>query len=271
MQSKYLPLRYCPLEIELELADMDDPVITSVFGLPVQMGQDLANSTSANLKLESCQLKADICTLDNALDNNYVAHLLGGKQLNIVYNTFTSNIQTILTEDTQINISRSLTRLRSVFLSLDRDLTGERARWYNKGWNNFYSPMAEDSHTTTTRHVEANEIVSVQLQVGAFLIRQYPIPSHSECFYSLRKALGVQSNNLFNLDIDCNEYRNNKFIVGLDCDKLLGLAFTGMNTKNSLMTIRMKTAATNRANRFHIVLTSEQILEISDAGIQFFD
>jgi hypothetical protein len=53
-----------------------------------------------------------------------VAHLLGGKQLNIVYNTFISNIQTILTEDTQINVSRSLTRLRSVFLSLERDLTG---------------------------------------------------------------------------------------------------------------------------------------------------
>jgi hypothetical protein len=271
MQSKYLPLRYCPLEIELELADMDDPVITNIFGLPTQIGQDLANSTSANWKLESCQLKADICTLDNALDNNYVAHLLGGKQLNMVYNTFISNIQTILTEDTQINISRSLTRLRSVFLSLERDLTGERARWYTKNWNSFYSPMAEDSHTTMTRHVEANEIGSVQLQVGAFLIPQYPIRSHAECFYSLRKSLGIQANNLFNLDIDGNEYRNNKFIVGLDCEKLLGLAFTGMNIKNSLMTIRMKTAAANKANRFHVVLTSEQILEISDAGIQFFD
>ena len=80
MQSKYIPLRYCPLEIELELADMDDPIITNNFGLPTTIGQDLANSTSGSWKLESCQLKADICTLDNALDNNYVAHLLGGKR-----------------------------------------------------------------------------------------------------------------------------------------------------------------------------------------------
>jgi hypothetical protein len=166
MQSKYIPLRYCPLEIELELADMGDPITTNVFGLPTTIAQDLANSTSANWKLESCQLKCDICTLDNALDNNDVAHLLGEKQLNIVYNTFISNIQTLLMEDTQINVSRSLTRLRSVFLSLERDLTGERARWYTKNWNSFYSPMAEDSHTTMTRHVEANENVSLQLQVG---------------------------------------------------------------------------------------------------------
>jgi hypothetical protein len=65
-----------------------------------------------------------------------------------------------------------LTKLRSVFLTLESDLTGERARWYAKGWNSFYSPMAEDSHTVLTRHVEENEIVSLQLQVGAFLIPQ---------------------------------------------------------------------------------------------------
>jgi 16S rRNA C1402 (ribose-2'-O) methylase RsmI len=57
----------------------------------------------------------------------------------------------------------------------------------------------------------------------------------------------------------------------MDCEKLLGLAFTGMNTKNSLMTVRMKTEQSNRANRFHILLTSEQILEVSDAGISVFD
>jgi hypothetical protein len=135
---------------------MDDPSITNNFGLPTDIGQELASSTSGSWKLESCQLKCDICTLDNALDNNYVAHLLSGKTLHIVYNAFISNIQTVLSEDTQINVSRSLTKLRSVFFSLDRDLTGERARWYAKGWNSFYSPMAEGSHTVMTRHVEEN-------------------------------------------------------------------------------------------------------------------
>jgi hypothetical protein len=31
MQAKYIPLRYCSLEIELELADSDDPAISSIF------------------------------------------------------------------------------------------------------------------------------------------------------------------------------------------------------------------------------------------------
>jgi hypothetical protein len=267
MQTKFLPLRYCPLEIELELADADDPVITNFTG----QTDNSAATTSIQWKLESCMLKADLCTLDNALDNNYTSHLMGGKELNIVYNTFISNIQTIVSADTQINVSRSLTRLRSVFLSLQRDLTLDRARFYNKGWNNFYSPMAADTNTLITTHREANEITYLQLQVGAFMIPQYPIRSHAECYYSLRKSLGIQASGLHSIDIDGNEYRNNKFIVGLDCEKLLNLAFTGMNTKNSLMTIKLKTAENNMGNRMHILLTAEQILTISDAGITVFD
>ena len=150
-------------------------------------------------------------------------------------------------------------------------MLGERLKWWTKDWNTFYSPMAIDTMTEKTTNREANEITSLQIQVGAFVIPQYPIRSHAECYYSLRKALGLASNNYVSLDIDGNEYRNNKFIVGIDCEKILGLAFTGTNTKNSLMTVRMKTAQANAANRFHILLTAEMVLEIGDSGITTYD
>jgi hypothetical protein len=121
MQTKFIPLRYCPLEIELELANADDGLITTGGGI-TDLGSKASfeGSISKDYHLEMCQLKADVCTLDNALDNSYTEHLLNGRYLPIVYNTFISNIQTILAPDTQINVSRSLTRLRSVFLSLDK-------------------------------------------------------------------------------------------------------------------------------------------------------
>jgi hypothetical protein len=78
----------------------------------VPEGDDSATTTSIEWKLESCMLKADLCTLDNPVDHNYVTHLLSGKSLSIDY-----NIQTILSADTQINVSRSLSKLRSVFVS----------------------------------------------------------------------------------------------------------------------------------------------------------
>jgi hypothetical protein len=131
--------------------------------------------------------------------------------------------------------------------------------------------MAQDDVTLITRHFEEREINYLALQVGATMMPQYPIRSHAECYYSLKKSLGIQSNTLYNIDIDGNEYRNNKFIVGIDCEKILGLAFTGMNTKNSLMTIKMQTALDNRPDRIHILLTAEMILEIADSGITVFD
>jgi hypothetical protein len=103
-------------------------------------------------------IKADLCTLDNALDNNYVAHLLSGKSFNIVYNTFISNIQTILSGDTQINVSRSLSKLRSVFITLQRNINpiSQRNNGINKLWNKFYSPMCQDGISFSTTHVEAS-------------------------------------------------------------------------------------------------------------------
>ena len=189
MQSKFIPLRYCPLEIELELAEMDDPIITSGVGCTTVAIKNAFEATiSRSWKLQGCQLKADICTLDNQLDNSYVNHLLQGRPLTMVYNTFISNIQTIQSADTQINVSRALTRLKSVFLTLERNLAGARIQWWTKNWNTFYSPMAGDSLTKMTVHDPGNEITSLQLQIGAFVIPQYPIRSHAECFYSLRKA-----------------------------------------------------------------------------------
>ena len=74
-------------------------------------------------RIQNCQIKCDILSLDNSLDNSYVNHLLGGNTLNIVYDTYVSAIQTIPSADTQVNVSRSLTSLRSVFMSLDKTFT----------------------------------------------------------------------------------------------------------------------------------------------------
>jgi hypothetical protein len=115
-QSKYLPLRYMPIEIELELADNDAPIITN-FG-----DKFTAANTQIAWTIQNCQIKCDILSLDNALDNSYVNHLLGGNTLKIVYATYISSIQTVTSEDSQVNVSRSLTSLRSVFMSLDKNI-----------------------------------------------------------------------------------------------------------------------------------------------------
>ena len=72
--------------------------------------------------------------------------------------------------------------------------------------------------------------------------------------------------------MDGNEYRNNKFIVGIDTEKLLGLSFTGMNTRNNLMTVHLTSQTLNfQADRMHIILLAEQILKLGDTGSMALD
>ncbi len=72
--------------------------------------------------------------------------------------------------------------------------------------------------------------------------------------------------------MDGNAYRNNKFIVGIDTEKLLGLSFTGMNIRSNLMTVHLKTQDTvYKADRMHIILLAEQIVELGDTGSMVYD
>ena len=70
-QTKYLPLRYAPLEIEPELADQADPVV-SLLGAADASGDGfkISNTTTAS-NIQNCTVKVDLCTLDNGLENSY--------------------------------------------------------------------------------------------------------------------------------------------------------------------------------------------------------
>ena len=85
-----------------------------------------------------------------------------------------------------------------------------------------------------------DEIKHLQLSNGSKIFPEYSSSSHAECFYKL-KSLGAQANNLHAIDIKGHAYRKHKFVVGFDTEKMLGLAFTEVNNKNSLMTIKLKT------------------------------
>ena len=111
--------------------------------------------------------------------------------------------------------------------------------------------------------------------MGSKLFLEYPIRSHAEAYYQLRKTLGLQSSSVHSFDISANEYRGNKFVVGIDCEKVLDAGWTGLNTRSGdLMTLRMKyinATAARLADRMHIVLHSDQIMEISDSGVRIYD
>jgi hypothetical protein len=214
-----------PIEFELELADNDAPI---VHNLSTNL---IAASSSLSWNIQNSQIKCDILSLHNALDNSYANHLLGGNTLEIVYNTYmfiyiyiyiyiyissSSSIQTITSADTQVNVSRSLTALRSVFMSLHKAFTEARLKWCNKSWTTFYSTMIGTRDGPSNNKYSDNDIQRLQLMVGSKMYPEHPIRSHAECFYNSRKSLSVQANSLHAIDIKGNAYRDNTFVVGFD-------------------------------------------------------
>ena len=134
----------------------------------------------------------------------------------------------------------------------------------------------ENDNSSSTAGHNSNGEIQFQLQIGSKLFPQYAMRSHGECFYQLKKCLGVQSSTLHNFDINGHEYRDNKFIIGIDCEKVLEASYTGLNTRSGdLLVVKMQynpnNDAARYANRLHIVLHSDQVMEIKDTGCQIFD
>ena len=146
------------------------------------------------------------------MDNKCTEHLAAGKTIPIVYDTYISSVQTIVSADTQINVSRSLRRLKSVCITVYKIMVGDRLTYYNKPYNKFYSPMVGDELTNVLDHDQAEEIQSLQLQIGSMLMPQYPVQSHAECFYLLKKALGYHVSDVHSVDIDGVSYRKKNLL-----------------------------------------------------------
>ena len=179
--------------MELELVDnATDPILGAGAENLVEFKAEV---TSLTWQISNVQAKCDLCTLDNALDNSYNEMLLSGKSFPINYNTFVSQIQTITNQSAPyINVSRALTRLKSVFVSLEKDYgaTSRDIKNTKKLWCDFFSPPSENNKAGKLK-IDSNDEFEFQLQIGSKLFPEYPVRSHAEAYYQLRKTLGMQS------------------------------------------------------------------------------
>ena len=302
-QSKFLPLRYMQgLQIELEVVNAyTDVCVTQSVVNGVQFGA----AASEEWLITEPQIKCDVITLDNQLDNEYTDHLMQGKTLPINFASFVHQVQAIGgTDRPVISLSRSFTRLKTVFVTFYK-----ANNFYNFNNEEFipqlanHLPLRECNHfyhpqfiypgpNNNSLAVPANGALQrglytylyrtepeMQLQVGAKLFPEIPIRSSQEAYYQLRKALGShQPGSAYAFNIVDREYRSFKFITAFDCEKQTNVGFSGLNTRaGDLITIKClglsKTlndgnAVANTVPDFlHTTLEYDAILSISDSGV----
>ena len=228
---------------------------------------------SEDFTISNVQLKCDLIDLDNTLDNEYTQYLLNGKKLPIHFTALTSASQVITAIQSNVNVSRSLTRLKSVFVSLYMsDAPGGTQSASNKEVNYFWHPMG------STKYVHGQEI-EFQLQVGSKLFPEYPIRSLPEAFYQLRKAIGLHYGNE-EMNLVQRSYRDHKYVIGLDLEKVLGASFTGYNAKSGdMITLKLKEAngsgnitfAADKTYKLFYTLSYDSIMNISLTGVEILE
>ena len=97
-----------------------------------------------------------------------------------------------------------------------------------------------------------------------------------EAFYQLRKTLGSHDRHN-SIDITSHEYKSDKFILGIDMEKVSEHGYTGQSTRaGDIMSISFDHTASsaqalNYAKEFQIVLTADCVLEVKDSGVTVFD
>jgi hypothetical protein len=169
-----------------------------------------------------------------------------------------------------ITLQRAATRLKSVFITFDAP--GEDK--LNTSCNGFWHPYKGNQNTSV--FMDNSHDFQFQLSVGSKNYPEMPVRSGAESFYNTRKALGIHGSVGHSCDIGANSYWKNRFVAGLDLEKLIGVAWSGINTRSGdLLTLKMSGlqmgTGTDQVTQCYITLIYDAICSISDQGVQVFD
>ena len=121
-QPLYLPLCFSSnglvLEFELVSNGADAVIAPNTNAANAAENSPFFNelNTSTSWAISDFHVVGDIITLDSALQNSYSEFILKGNALNISYNTYITMLQnTAATNNMSVNVSRAVSRLKTVF------------------------------------------------------------------------------------------------------------------------------------------------------------
>ena len=305
----YLPVRYAPLEIEITIvSDQHTPVISPVdTATSTARGADGAGyffttgDTTTDWQLNNLILRAEVVTLDSAVNNNITRHLLEGGSLKIVYPMYHILSQTFNAFGTEINMNvvKSASKLNGAFITFYRTQRGghypfgEKDEKYlpdnyvYKRFKYFSSPMINsrfndlgtpgvDGGEAGYGFADKNYNISWQLQIANKKYPEFESQSLSEHMYFLRRMLNYVNPDQDACSITYKQYATDKFIIGITFEKMNESNMTRINTKmGSLMTAKIKPFKTLTADEMihevFVHMVSEAVAEIRSDSTVIYD
>ena len=119
--------------------------------------------------------------------------------------------------------------------------------------------------------------LAYQLQVQSKKFPGFEVQSLSEAFYFLRRTLAFMNADQNSVNISYRQFRENKFVMAFDFQKMADVSFTGINTRmGSLITFKVRgnegtLAETEQIQEIFVNLISESVLELIESGAIVYD
>lgn len=294
-QTNYLPLRYLPIEIELELCNSkDEPLLGT-----------------GDYVIEDLQLHADLVVLDSSIDSEFTDHILSGKPLSIHLNSFFHTYSIISKQENPVvSFNRAHTRIKRVYVSfykrlkqlaaeaeplpkrlVEADVANPRLKEFNLFWHPQLLSLNEDAATnqsTTLANtiIDSNDFngdveIESQCQLGSKNVPEQYMRHSTSQFYYLKKSLNAHHDGSYSFGMTPMEYRTHKHIQVFDFQKVNNVFGSGVSTRQGdLITVKLQNLVSKidnvkqehgYADSMYMVLEYDKIVDISDSGITVMD
>ena len=237
-QSKYLPLKYGSLSVELTLCPADEWLATG-------------GTTTQNFQLENVTLSADTITLDSELQNQFDSFILSGNPMPISFSTYSVSEHVLTGATFAVQLYRAMSRLQSVFFTFERDAS--KSNTVKKANQAYHS--GEQSYQW-------------QLSIDGKKFPSAPAQGFAQSLHRLYQATGINGSPIYSLAVSGDQYRDNSFAGGIDTEAVLGTS-SGIDTRGgSLITLNGKDFGTANPTSITVVAYHQSILNLRTAGAE---
>ena len=265
--QKVIPLHHCPITFEFYLADPAETFQSGSYEIDVD-GTKTKFERTNKYYLTNIQIKCDVMHLDSRVENSYASIMQSGKALTFSHPVYHTQYQAIPGDRPVIALTRALSRLRGLFVTFAA-ANSPVATTFD------YPKQSGDDQPDRQRW---DRPLSMMVQLGSKKFPEQPIASTAEFYEHLRKALHIHNNIYADLSLDLRQYEDNKFIIGVTTEKVLGsqAAFSGLNTKTGDQLILTFTGMYDGGpdQTVHMVYAThvaDQVVTLTESGIGVYD
>ena len=268
LKSKYLPIKYAPVQLEPTFANADDVVLVKDNN---HSDETVVHASGTDYTISQLEVFCSQVFLDSALEQSYASMLLQNRSLTFAYRTTICTTAIIPDGATsaQVSLVRAVSRLDAPFVTFTSENAGQGSRTA-VSFLNPCDPLPGSS-TKPYGHKERN--LEAQVQIGSALFPTSPITSQGEFFYRLLETLDLLDQNLRSVAITPKMYSSASFIWGTNLQTVPGQAFTGRNVRTGdSIVIKVKNLSPHlTGTKMYVFQLCTMLAEIRESGVQVFE